>query len=169
MRPLAGREEAADEGGPERDELEDRAGAGDVEAAERASEGVDEGEDRRDGERRDEEPLLAPPEERCRPSLLRRRRLLRAVVGEDPPGLVEGRLGDDLSADLRVGRLGGRPPEGLGLRVDGDDVQAPLLHRRDVPLLRGPGLGAEARARLGGGRADRLLVLRARSCPRCSC
>ncbi len=60
---LARREEAADEGGPERDELEDRPGARDVEPAERAPEGVEKGEDRRDGDRRDEEPLLAPPEE----------------------------------------------------------------------------------------------------------
>jgi hypothetical protein len=36
-----------------------------VEPSERAPEGVDEGQDRRDGERRDEEPMLALPEDRA--------------------------------------------------------------------------------------------------------
>ena len=63
MCPLPGREEAADESGPEGDELEDRTGSGDVEPTERASHGVDDGQGRRDSERRDEQPLFAPLEE----------------------------------------------------------------------------------------------------------
>ena len=63
MCPLAGREEAADEGGPERDELENGTRPGDVEPAERAPDRVDDGQGRRDGERRDEQPLFASLEE----------------------------------------------------------------------------------------------------------